>query len=70
MVSITTSRDMIANTISVIGGQQVIDLKELFCVSTLYAVEHIVGLPVETLNFLQTLAEAINSDATFRYYYA
>ena len=61
--NITTSKDIVANTISVIDKQKVIYLKE-WLLSNLDAVEHIVGLPIETLNSLQQLAEAINSDAT------
>ena len=61
---LTKSKDIIANTIAVIDTAKVIDLKELL-LSTLDAVNNIVGLPVETLNTLQQLAEAINSDAVF-----
>ena len=63
-VSITNSLDIVANTISVVDKDKVIDLKELF-LSKLDAITSIVGLPVETLNSLQKLAEAINSDANF-----
>ena len=58
-----TSKDIVANTISVIDEQKVKYLQE-WLLSNLDAVEHIVGLPIETLNSLQQLAEAINSDAT------
>ena len=64
MVSLTNSKDIVANTISVIDKDKVIDLKELF-LSKLDAINNIVGLPVETLNSLQKLAEAINSDSNF-----
>ena len=64
MVSLTNSRDIIANSISVIDKDKVIDLKELF-LSNLDAINNIVGLPVATLYSLQKLAEAINSDANF-----
>ena len=63
-VSMTNTLDIVANTISVIDKNKVIDLKELF-LSKLDAINNIVGLPVETLNSLQKLAEAINSDANF-----
>ena len=63
-VSLTNSKDSVANTRSVIDKDKVIDLKELF-LSKVDAINNIVGLPVETLNSLQKLAEAINSDANF-----
>jgi hypothetical protein len=63
-VSMNNSRDIVANTISVIDGNKVIDLKEL-CLSKLDAINNIVGLPVETLNSLQKLGEAINNDGDF-----
>ena len=64
MVSLTNSKDIIANSISVIDKDKVIDLKELF-LSNLDAINNIVGLPVATLDSLQKLAEAIKSDANF-----
>jgi hypothetical protein len=48
----------------VIDKNKVIDLKAL-CLSKLDAINEIVGLPVETLNSLQKLAESINSDNDF-----
>ena len=63
-VSLTNSKDIVANNISVIENNKVIDLKELF-LSKLDAIENIVGLPGETLNSLQKLAEARNSDSNF-----
>jgi hypothetical protein len=64
MVSLDNSKDIIANPISVIDKNKVIYLKELF-LSKLDAINHIVGLPVETLNSLQKLGEAINNDGDF-----
>jgi ribonuclease PH len=64
MVSLTNSKDIVANSISVIDKHKVIDLKELF-LSKLDAINSIVGLPVETLNSLQKLGEAINNDEDF-----
>jgi hypothetical protein len=64
MVSLTNSKDIVANSISVIDKNKVIVLKELF-LSKLDAINEIVGLPVETLNSLQKLAESINSDSDF-----
>ena len=63
-ISMTNSKDIVANSISVIDKDKVIDLKELF-LTKIDAISGIVGLPVETLNSLQQLAEAINSDANF-----
>ena len=62
MVSLTDSKYIVANTISDIDKTKVIDLKE-FVLSKLYAINHSVGLRIATLNSLQKLAEAINSDA-------
>ena len=50
-VSLTNSKDLVANSISVIDKDKVIDLKELF-LSKLYAITNIVGLPVATLDSL------------------
>ena len=50
-VSLTNSKDLVANSISVIDKDKVIDLKEL-CLSKLYAITNIVGLPVATLDSL------------------
>jgi hypothetical protein len=61
MVYLNNSKDIVANSMSVIDKTKVIYLKELF-LSKLDAINSIVGLPVETLNSLQKLAEAINSD--------
>ena len=61
-VSLTNSEDWVANSISVIANNRVIDVKEP-CVSKLDAMHSIAGLPVSTLNSLQQPAEAINSDA-------
>jgi hypothetical protein len=58
-VSMSNTKDIVANSISVIDKNKVIYLSELF-LSKLDAINHIVGVPVETLNSLQKLAEAIN----------
>ena len=63
-VTMTNSLEIVAYTISVIDKDRVIYLKEV-CLSNLYAVNNIVGLPIDTLNSLQQLAEPTNSDATF-----
>ena len=64
MVSFTNFKNIIANTISVID-KQIRWLIWKFFLSKLYDINSIVGLPIETLNSLQQLAEAINSDANF-----
>ena len=46
-VIIASSKDLVANTISVIDKDKVIYVQELF-LSNLDAVDHIVGLPAET----------------------
>ena len=63
-VSLTTSNDLMTNSISVIDKTKLIGLKEL-CLAKLDAINTIVGLPVATLDSLQKLAESINSDANF-----
>ena len=54
-VSLTNSKDLVATSISVIGKDKVIDLKELF-LTKLDAIAGIVGLPVSALSPLQKLA--------------
>ena len=61
-VSLTNSNDWTATSISVINRTKVIVLKEL-CLPKLDDINNTVGLPVATLDSLQKLAEAINSDA-------
>ena len=62
MVSLTTSNDIVADSISVIDQHKVIDWKELSVFIKLEAITNIVGLPIETLNS-QQIPEAISSDA-------
>ena len=57
MVSLTNSKDVVANSISVIDKDKVFDLKELF-VSTLDAINNIVGVPIETLNSVQNFSRS------------
>ena len=51
-ISMPSSKDIIANIISVLDKDKVIDLQELF-LSNLDAINNIVGLPVATLDSLQ-----------------
>ena len=60
-VSLTNSKDLVPNSISVIDENRVIDLKELF-LSKLDATNSIVGLPVATLDSLQKL---VSNDLNF-----
>ena len=57
-IRMTSAKDLVANTISVIDKGKVIDFRELVW-SKLDAIHNIVGLPVATLNSLPKLAEAI-----------
>ena len=57
MVSLTNSKDVVANSISVIDKDKVFDLKELF-LSTLDAINNIVGVPIETLNSVQNFSRS------------
>ncbi len=63
-VNLTNSTDLIANSISLVDGNQLVDVKDLF-LSKLDALQDIVGLPPETLNTLQKLADSINNDSNF-----
>ena len=54
-IRMTSAKDLVANTISVIDKGKVIDFRELVW-SKLDAIHNIVGLPIETLNSLQNLA--------------
>ena len=63
-VSLTTSNDMVVNSLSLVEKNKVIDVKELF-LSKLDAIDTIVGLAPETLNTLAKLGESINNDSNF-----
>jgi hypothetical protein len=63
-VSLTTSNDLVVNSLSLVEENKVIDVKELF-LSKLDTIDHIVGLAPETLNTLAKLGEAINNDSNF-----
>jgi hypothetical protein len=62
--NLSNTVDIVANTLSVIDENRVIDVRELF-LSKLDAIDNIVGLPPDTLNTLQKLGEAINNDSNF-----
>ena len=56
-VSLNNSKDIVANSLSIIKGNKTIDVLE-----TIDAVQ---GLAPETLNSLENLANALNGDSTF-----
>ena len=56
-LSLNNSRDIVANSLSIIKGNKTIDVLE-----TIDAVQ---GLVPETLNSLEKLANALNGDSTF-----
>ena len=56
-LSLNNSKDIVANSISILKGNKTIDVLE-----TIDAVQ---GLAPETLNSLEKLATALNNDAVF-----
>jgi hypothetical protein len=62
-LSLTNSIDMVANSVALISGNSVIDILDLFL--TKDDGNDILGIPPETLNTLQELAEALGNDSDF-----
>ena len=56
-VSLNNSKDIVANSVSVIKGNKLIDVLE--------TVDAIQGLAPETLNSLEKLATALNNDSNY-----
>ena len=56
-VSLTNSIDIIANSVSVVQNNKIVNV--------LAIISQITGLAPETLNTLQELAQSINNDNTF-----
>ena len=56
-VNLSNSTDIVANSVSVITGNKVIDL--------LLTIEGITGLPPDTLNSLEKIATSVNNDPEF-----
>ena len=56
-VSLTNSVDIIANSVSLIKNNEIVDVAESF--------GNITGLAPSTLNSLEKLATALNNDANF-----
>ena len=56
-LSLNNSKDIVANSLSIIKGNKTIDVLE--------TIEAVQGLAPETLNSLEKLANALNGDSTF-----
>ena len=59
-LSLNNSKDIVANSVSVLKGNRTIDLLE--------SLDSVTGLAPETLNSLEKLAKALNNDAVFFYH--
>ena len=60
-LSLTNSKDIIANSISLIIGNKVVDLNDLFLTKD-SSVSDIIGLAPEDLDTIAEIAAAINND--------
>ena len=56
-VSLSNSKDIVANSISVVRGNRIIDV--------ITTIDDVTGLAPETLNSLEKLANALNNDSNF-----
>ena len=65
-VSLTNSIDIVANSDSLIDEESFDNILDLFLKKT-DAIQQIIGVPPETLNTIQKLAESINNDGSFFY---
>ena len=63
-VPLTNSKDIIANSVSLKDADTVEHIFDIFLNKT-DAIQQIIGVPPETLNTIQKLAESINNDQTF-----
>ena len=63
-VTLTNSKDIVANSVPLYDANQVKNILGLFLKKT-DAITQIIGVPPETLNTIQRLAESINNDQTF-----
>ena len=63
-VRLTSSIDIVANSVSLYEADTVKNILDLFLKKT-DAITQIIGVPPETLNNLQKLAESINNDSAF-----
>ena len=66
-VSLTTSNDILDKSVSLIDNNENFWSYFELSLSSKHTLEGSVGLPLETLNTLQKLAESINNDGTFFY---
>ena len=62
-LSLTNSKDIVCNSLTIISENDATDVFNLFLLKSEAA--DIVGIPPETLNSLQELADAIGGDAAF-----
>lgn len=62
-VNLTNSTDLIANSISLVDGNQVVDIKDQFLSKADGA--NIVGLAPEDLNTIEAVANALNNDPNY-----
>ncbi len=63
-LSLTNSKDIICNSISLILGNDIINLQDLFLLRT-EAIKDIIGLAPDDLNTLQELSASINNNSDF-----
>ena len=63
-VSLTNSREIVANSVSLCDEDSVDNILDLFLTKA-DAITQIVGIPPETLNTIQKLAESINNVGLF-----
>ena len=63
-VSLTNSRDIAANSVSLYDANQVKNILDVFLKKT-DAMTQIIGVPPERLNTIQKLVESIKNDQTF-----
>ena len=63
-VSLTHSVDIIASSVSLYDADTVSYILDIFMQKT-DAIAQIIGVPPETLNTIQKLADSINNDQTF-----
>ena len=63
-VSLTNNIDIIANSISIYDSHTIKHILDIF-LKQADAITQIIGVPLETLNTIQKLADSINNDQTF-----
>jgi hypothetical protein len=62
-LSLTNSKDIVCNTVRSINGDDLQDIFDVFLLKT--EAGDIIGIPPDTLNTLQEIADAIGNDANF-----